>query len=120
MKLKIRDWSKTVYRPKETPQRVFIRFGLWDRNESLNHYTGEKERGLSVYPAVIKDGVVELDESEIVAEHPDLLNRFAFPVTGNVVGYGSDGEPVLKGVRLLPYALSTKTKQEGFRIGLRT
>ncbi len=103
-------------------ERVFIRFGMWDTRtcKSFNHYDRTWERGLSVFPAVIENGAVELDESEIVAEHPDLLNRYAFPVTGSIVGYGSDGEPVLKGVKLLPLPLSIKTKRNGLRIGLRT
>lgn len=112
-KLQIRDWSVSVNRPRWTPKRVFIRFGMWTTNSpvSYNHASGTKEMGLSVYPATILNDIVSLDESEIPAEEPDLPNRYAFPVTGRVVGYGSDGEPVLRGVKVLPYALNINTKR---------
>jgi len=113
MTLSIRDWKVRVQSRKVKPEQVFIRFGMWDTraNVSYNHSTKEKERGLSVYPAKWKGKAITLDESEVVAEHPDLPSRYAFPVTGTIVGYVSDGEPVLKGVRVLPYPLNLNTKR---------
>lgn len=116
MKLRIRDWIVNVHHPRAIPQQVFIRYGLWDSsNRSYNHSSGLPELGLSVYPARWDSGAIRLDEHQLNLDafHAALADRYAFPVTGRVVGYGSDGEPVLKAVRVLPYPLhlSTRIKQ---------
>ena len=54
--------------------------------QSQNHATGQRERGLSV------------------SEHPyyqDMGYKYIYVVTGQVIGAGSDGEPLLHNVRAL-------------------
>lgn len=95
------EWPKITY-PRTPPQAVFIRFGLWSPR-SYNAMTRVAERGVSVYRARMVDEVVSLDDeisSQLYGE-----GRCIFPVTGNLVGYGSDGEPVLRAVKCLPYAI---------------
>lgn len=110
MKVSIFTWKVDVHWPRKPPQEVFVRFGLWEPryNQSLNFATGEHERGLSVYPATLDGDLTvkildDFDVSELVE------GRLAFAVTGRVVGTGSDGEPLLKGVRCLPYPLDIGT-----------
>lgn len=93
-----------IVRPRK-PVPVFIRFGKWSRrSRSINFALGHSEVGVSVYPAKLVDGMVEPDYSEmdicILVE-----GRCAFPVTGIVVGRGSDGEPVLRNLRILTYPI---------------
>lgn len=95
------EWPKITF-PRNPPDAVFIRFGRWSPR-SYNAMTRVVERGVSVYRARLVDGVVSLaDEisSQLYGE-----GRCVFPVTGKVVGYGSDDEPVLRAVKCLPYAI---------------
>lgn len=91
-------------RPRRQPQQVFIRFGLWSAR-SKNWYSGHEELGVSVYPAKLVNGYVEpdYDEMEISIQ---VIGRLAFPVTGKIVSRGSDGEPVLRKLKALPYAIA--------------
>lgn len=94
--------------PRHRPDKVYIRFGRWS-GRSYNHHTGQKEAGISVYNAQFTDdGLVELlYDVDISARHVDVIRgRFAFVVTGDYVGTGSDGEPLLRNVRNLPYAIA--------------
>ena len=106
-----RTWPKLVGIRKK-PKKVYLRFGLWNDGRSYNWGTGERERGVSVYPAKIIDGVVHLDLSDpnLILWGSHLLEgRYVWPVTGKEVCKGSDGEPVLQGVvaRYLPVAIDT-------------
>ena len=99
------DWPK-AHCPKKPPEKVYIRFGRWSAR-SRNYLTGKLELGVSVCPAELKDGVVTL---VVYGNEPWWkqlygAGRLAFPVTGKQVGTGSDGEPVLRGVRCLPFAI---------------
>jgi hypothetical protein len=94
----------------EEGMKVYIRYGHWDnRNLSLNHGTGEKENGVSVYRAVVKNGVVCPDD-DISREQLHGQGRFVFAVTGDEVGIGSDGEPVLRRVKPVDLPLSMECK----------
>ncbi len=109
MKVSIFSWEVDVHWPRKPPAQVFVRFGLWEpsHNQSLNFATGENEGGLSVYPGILDGLFVSLAPDVDVS--PLVEGRLAFPVTGRVVGTGSDGEPLLKAVRALPYPLSVET-----------
>ncbi|HET9280356.1 MAG TPA: hypothetical protein VFR24_00140 [Candidatus Angelobacter sp.] len=90
-------------RPRIAPSEVYIRFGRWS-GRSKNFATGEYEKGVSVYPARLIDGIVYLsDEMEVCRA---VIGRLAFSVTGRLIGSGSDGEPVLKQVKALPYPIA--------------
>lgn len=102
-----------IRQPRKPPKKVYIRFGKFSkRDRSINFATGEYERGLSVYNARLEtDGSVSLivNDENLVWTAEDcadrLEGRLAFVVTGKEVGRGSDSEPLLRGVRLLPYAI---------------
>ena len=78
--------------------RVYIRYGRWERR-SYNHMTGVKEDGISVYRGLVRDGVAILDDD--VSDQLIGQGRMVFLVTGKEVGIGSDGEPVLRAVKLV-------------------
>ena len=107
------EWPKAV-KPRQTPREVFIRFGRWS-SCSYNACTGDKEKGVSVYPAILEDGVVRLEGSDFDIPGQVLAGRCVFAVTGTVNGMGSDGEPVLRGVRALPYAIDPGSMPVGFK-----
>lgn len=101
-------WSN----PRTPPAAVYVRFGKWGRrHRSINFHTGDTEKGMSVYPAKLTaDGHVALADDDRLRLTPDdcaevLNGRLAFVVTGKEVGMGSDGEPLLVGVKLLPYSI---------------
>lgn len=113
--LQIRDWRQRIYPYAGEP--VFIRFGLWDaRARSRNHATDEREAGVSVYCGQVVDGAADL-AADLADDVPpeyteELRGRIAFAVTGEVAGVGSDGEPVLRRVRLLDLPLRLSVRQE--------
>jgi hypothetical protein len=83
----------------------YIRFGsLPGGGKSRNHLTGEFEDGVSCYEAIFRpDGSFELlagpDSLRSLASG-GLLTRPAYRLWGEVVGKGSDGEPVLRVKRI--------------------
>lgn len=97
--------------PRVPPTNVYIRFGKWGRrHRSINFHTGEVEKGISVYPArLTQDGYAVLADDDLILTAQDcaetLNGRLVFVLTGKEVARGSDGEPVLVGVKLLPYAV---------------
>jgi hypothetical protein len=99
--------------PRKTPSKVYVRFGLFSKGlRSFNHSTRKKERGLSVYNArmeedgmvslIVDDPTLKLNPLKCAAQ---LLGRLVWIVTGREVGKGSDGEPLLVEVRILPYGI---------------
>jgi hypothetical protein len=101
-----------ITRPRN-PQKVYIRFGKFSKgHRSMNHATGQMEKGLSVYNARLEaDDTVSLiaDDWSLSLTAKDcgkrLQGRLAFVVTGEKIAQGSDGEPVLRRVRLLHHAI---------------
>ena len=113
---KVLEWMReqrlSFAQPRKEPDRVYIRFGLFDRNRcSYNFYLSVKERGLSVYRATLHDdGTVSLDNDKTLLVPPhdvstSIRDRFVFVLAGKEVGTGSDGEPVIRGPKLMPYAV---------------
>ncbi len=101
---------------------VYLRFGKWGRRpRSINFSTGKIEKGLSVYRAEVSaPGVARLadDIGLILDAHDcaDALNgRLVFAVTGRETAIGSDGEPVIVGVKLLPYAIEYATLPAAYK-----
>ena len=71
----------------------FIRFGsIPAAGRSKNHRDGFSEDGVSVYE--VKGG-----KADLVGWHFDFLVRPAFTGTGRIVGWGSDGEPLVEVVK---------------------
>ena len=99
---------------KDVP--VYIRFGDYE-NRSINWATGDYERGVSVYPGKIVDGVVYPDgdywEDEIeyyCRPGNALADRRVWILTGKLAGEGNDGEPVIQSpvARKLPVCVGLR------------
>ncbi len=100
-----------IHWPRKKPTKVYIRYGLFSNREvSSNHATGEDEKGISAYPAEMDGDCVTLAAGIETCESLKGQGRLCFPITGREVATGSDGEPVLRGVRILPYALHINTR----------
>lgn len=99
------EWPKMSF-PKTPPEAVFLRFGRWS-TRSHNHMSGTKEAGVSVYRAKLVDGVVVLDD--VISSQLYGEGRCIFPVTGRVVGYGSEDEPLLRAIKFLSYAVDVES-----------
>ena len=101
------DWP--IHRmPRTAPRAVYIRLGRWG-HKSRNHATGQMELGVSVYPArILEENIVELDDRCFEIPVDLVRGRVAFVVTGEEVGTGSDGEPVLRKVKAINYAIDCK------------
>lgn len=97
-------WPDTMRETKLTAVKytpgmaVYVRYGFWSR-KSTNYHTRQDEKGVSVYRGVVTDGVLQLLDGEEVSSQLDDQGRLCFPVTGREVDIGSDGEPVLNGVK---------------------
>jgi hypothetical protein len=97
-------------------ETVYVRFGdLPKSGRSWNWLTKEWERGVSVYEAIIRDGkpllILPSPALPVAQSVCHCLQRPAYRVTGDVVGRGGDGEPVLANVRIIE-----ALKQEAFRV----
>ena len=90
-----------------TVRECYVRFGhLPKGGKSKNHLTGELEAGVSVFPALEKDGLYYItlpseSMSAWVGLSGCLSEGCAFEVSGEEIGIGSDGEPVLTGVEIV-------------------
>lgn len=85
---------------------VYLRIGDWDPAfpVSRNYATGDHEIGLSVYELDAEGMPVEPQEAEWAGA--DMRERLAGDqpkhlVTGSLVGWGHDGEPLLADVGIV-------------------
>jgi UDP:flavonoid glycosyltransferase YjiC (YdhE family) len=79
---------------------LFIRYGLWGKY-SHNFSTGIREKGVSVYKAIYNQPTNTIQVNDETCHTLNGQQRLCFPVTGKVIGMGSDGEPVLSGVKMV-------------------
>lgn len=88
---------------------VYIRFGdIPDNEHSTNHIDNTREQGVSVYAASLESVPPDTDAPGRFVPHGPkllqvilLLNRHAYLVTGDEVGRGTDGEPLLKNIDVI-------------------
>jgi hypothetical protein len=79
---------------------VYIRFGdLPDDGQSTDHSTGRKHCGVSVFGCEEEDGVYH-PTGQSVMEVLLLLPRGASLVSGERVGTGADGEPLIRDIEI--------------------
>jgi GNAT superfamily N-acetyltransferase len=97
------------------PSDHFVRFGEWHPSETSRNYAeGYREAGVSVYDAVPTGRQVKvvlptggLDEINTEADLHARVRQFregtlaAFLVTGEVVGTGGDGEPLIQRIKVV-------------------
>lgn len=116
------ETTKIVKMKKEMP--IFIRFGHFqsETNErSLNWSTGEYEKGISVYPAILRDGKAYIDENWLydVALHWGVFReRTQYVLTGKHTNIGSDGEPVLHPSSIVIRGVKNQKLQAGIDISI--
>lgn len=99
----------------------FLRLGKWPQDErSLNFVTGEREMGVSAFPLRWDTRTEKwdidfaaVDDPEVLAEQFVAMIGFGrrvrgdrplpplFLVDGTVIGFGNDGEPLLRNVSLM-------------------
>jgi len=110
MQFEFRDYKYPVIARPKPGTRVYLRYGLWGgMRKSTNAFTGVDEAGISVCPATLDESLavvpVEHECSDFWRRQLSGQGRLCFAVTGREVGVGSDGEPILVGVKILPYAI---------------
>lgn len=101
-------------------QPIYLRFGDWPEDErSTNYITKQKELGVSVVPthydAALGSWLYDLydgqggnrdnEERSLLYSSWLLEQRPAYLVTGEEVGRGSGGEPVLRSVQIVGYLI---------------
>lgn len=114
MKNKIES-SKTKIKSKEVLEIQFLRFGDWHESETSRRYrSGEtiigQEVGVSVFEIIRRNGRIFF-LTPINEGYVDDISAFLFKygqvktpiyvVTGNIVGYGADSEPLLKNLKIV-------------------
>lgn len=98
-----------------TEQQIYIRFGAWsEKEQSYHHWLKQPERGVSVYQAaydpkakayhMVRDP--QLHGEVTVIGLVVYTRRPVYIVTGDEVGRGSDGEPLLRNLRIIDYAVT--------------
>ena len=73
--------------------------------KSKNHLTGDTETGVSVYEAIVRKDKISiimpcLTYSACVSLS-GCIERQAYEVVGNIIGTGSDGEPIIKNCKII-------------------
>jgi len=101
---------------------VYIRWlDLPPKGRSRNHATGQLEAGVSVYAARFNPatGLVEYADGGLpwAALSYLVTGKPAYLVTGTPAGAGSDGEPVLRQVRILA---RLRPVRDGFEVSWRS
>ena len=94
------NWESMV---RATGEAIYIRYGdLPPAGYSRNQATGEREAGVSVYHAYLLPGGQLVVASGYVAFCAEIFaDRPLYRVEGEVIGVGSDGEPLLAGCRIV-------------------
>jgi hypothetical protein len=98
--------TANILQSTKPEEKIFIRFGKLPRGEkSKNFATGQLEKGVSVFPTEYNrlTGKYSFDENYGIVSDAHMGYVIAgerpYAVTGEVVGKGSDGEPVLRNVK---------------------
>lgn len=125
------DWSKVYDYMKmkldkqvESEKPLYIRFGDIPTNGKSKVYNGEAETGIeegvSVYPAFETNGDIvmglnlPITRSTLHTQQAllEYENRPCYLVTGDYVGKGTDGEPLIENVRIIKEIKPYRIKQE--------
>ncbi len=124
------DWSKVydymkmkLEKQGESDKPLYIRFGDIPTNGKSNVYNGEieigVEEGVSVYPAFESNGYISVGLSLPITRSTlhtqqallEYESRPCYLVTGDYVGKGTDGEPLIKNVRIIKEIKPYRIKQ---------
>lgn len=92
--------KKISFSTKEANEKTYLRIGIVPKNEeSFNYLTKQNENGVSVFE--LKDGKPVLNNLQLVDSYAGRSDSQAFIVTGEEIGIGNDGEPLLKNVKYI-------------------
>jgi hypothetical protein len=84
---------------------IYLRFGRFPRGQqSTDHSSGRKEAGVSVYRGLLlPDGSYRLLDTTgaMTGQSAMIHDRPLYQVSGMEVGVGADGEPVLRGAKIV-------------------
>ena len=117
----ILDWLE---KQGESDKSLYIRFGDIPTNGKSKVYNGEIEigieEGISVYPAFESNGYIAVGLSLPITQttlhtQQHLLeyeSRPCYLVTGDYVGKGTDGEPLIKNVRIIKEIKPYRVKED--------
>jgi len=88
-----------------TAKRVFVRFGtLPNSGRSYNYRDNKYESGISVFNALLLHNgqvIVKPNTNYELGSLFTLMDRDAYIVEGEVIGTGSDGEPLLRNAKIV-------------------
>jgi len=92
------------------PRIVYVHFGdIPKSGRSWNYLAKKEEKGVSVYEAIIREGKMQIILPSLTGSAcvslSGCLDRTAYFVTGEVIGTGSDGEPLLEDPTITGVAL---------------
>ncbi len=91
-------------------KRIFIRFGNIPQDGKSKIHNGDegvigKEIGVSVYEAIQDGGNIKIlipkNEICVLVSMSGCFDKPAFLVEGDIIGTGSDGEPLLRNVKII-------------------
>lgn len=117
-------WIAWLKKQGESDKHLYIRFGDIPSDEKSKIYRNEEEigfeEGVSVYPAFETNGDIIIGLSMPITKttlhtQQHLLeyeNRPCYLVTGDYVGKGSDGEPLIKNIRIIKEINHYRIKQD--------
>ncbi len=95
---------------KGEEKRIFIRFGNIPQDGKSKIHNGDegvigKEIGVSVYEAIQDGGNIKIlipkNETCVLVSMSGCFDKPAFLVEGDIIGTGSDGEPLLINVKII-------------------
>lgn len=98
----------------------YLRLGALPEGNSYNHIMEEPEEGVSVF-ALDEDGNPIVDNLQLIADLTIRYYKTATIVTGDRVGTGFDGEPLIKNVKTISIvdvdttAVATKVLEANFK-----
>ena len=91
---------KIAFSTKEVNEKTYLRIGIVPNGEaSFNYLTEQNESGVSVFELI--DGKPVLSNLQLVDSYAGRSDSQAFIVTGEEIGIGNDGEPLLKNVKYI-------------------
>ncbi len=80
--------------------KTYLRFGEIAENEqSINYFSHKLEKGVSVFE--IENNMPLLGNMNLINSLALRVNANIYEVTGDIIGIGNDGEPLLKNVVVL-------------------
>ena len=79
----------------------YIRFGEIPNNKkSINYFSNELEKGISVFEIDNNKNIL-LSNLRLISSLVNRLDTKAYIVTGDAIGIGNDGEPLLNDVKII-------------------